>query len=196
MFASVSPNVGLTRQRRRRKIARSTAPGGFVRERANANFEVKFSCVSSNRLLIDQIRGVVNGAEARTGKAEHIAELIRRSGGYRWVGIYAVEGVEIAALGWSGPGEPAYPRFPVSKGLCGEAVRSRAPVVVGDVTKDPRYLTTFGSTRSEIIVPVVDPATRAALGVIDVESERLNAFADDDRKCLEECATLLVGLYA
>jgi putative methionine-R-sulfoxide reductase with GAF domain len=70
-----------------------------------------------------------------------------------------------------------------------------ASVIVGDVTKDPRYLTTFSSTRSEIVIPVLHSATGATLGIIDIESERPNAFKDDDRVFLEECASLLVPLY-
>lgn len=61
--------------------------------------------------------------------------------------------------------------------------------MVGDVTQDPRYLTTLGSTRSEIIVPILHPVTRAILGLIDVESERVNAFTQDDRAFLEKCAS-------
>lgn len=145
--------------------------------------------------LLKEIQGVLATEDRRTAAAERVAELIRRRGAYRWVGIYAVEDDEIAALAWSGPQEPAHPRFPASAGLCGAAVRSRATVAVGDVTKDPRYLTTLQSTRSEIVVPIVDLATRTALGVIDVESEQLNAFSDEDRQFLEECAAALVRLF-
>ncbi len=145
--------------------------------------------------MLKEIRSVLEREDRRTATAERVAELIRRRGAYRWVGIYAVEDDEIAALAWRGPQEPAYPRFPASEGLCGATVRSGAAVVVGDVTKDPRYLTTFQSTRSEIVVPIVHPATRTALGVIDVESEQLNAFSDDDRRFLEECAATLVRLF-
>ena len=91
-------------------------------------------------------------------------------------------------------GEPIHPRFPVSQGLCGRAVRSRSTVVVGEVAKHPAYLTTFGSTRSEIVVPVVQPATGTVLGVIDVESERLDAFTGDARVCLEACASAFTAL--
>lgn len=145
--------------------------------------------------MLKEIQGVLATEDRRTAAAERVAELIRRRGAYRWVGIYAVEDDEIAALAWSGPQEPAHPRFPASDGLCGAAVRSRATVAVGDVTKDPRYLTTLQSTRSEIVVPIVDLATRTALGVIDVESEQLNAFSDEDRQFLEECAAALVRLF-
>ncbi len=148
-----------------------------------------------DRQLLKEIQGVLETEERRTVAAERVAQLIRGRGAYRWVGIYAVEDDEIAALAWSGPQEPAHPRFPASKGLCGAAVRARTTVVVGDVVKDPRYLTTLASTQSEIVVPIVHPATRTALGVIDVESEQLNAFSDEDRQFLEECAAVLVRLY-
>lgn len=104
-------------------------------------------------------------------------------------------GDEIAVLAWSGPGEPAVPRFPVTQGLCGAAVRSGAPVVVGDVATDPRYLTTFGSTRSEIVVPVRRPGAGAPVGVVDVESERANAFTGGDAAFLEACATAIASLW-
>ncbi len=148
-----------------------------------------------DNLSLNRIRVVVDGAAQRLAKARRVAELIRSAGAYRWVGIYDVEGAEIAVIAWSGPGEPANPRFPVTQGLCGAAVSSCIPVVVGDVTIDQRSVPAFNSTRSEIVVPVIQPGTGQALGVVDVESERLNAFTDDDRLFLERCASVLARLW-
>ena len=61
-------------------------------------------------------------------------------------------------------------------GLCGAARGNRETIVVGDVHKDPRYLPTFGSTQSEIVVPIIDEHNHV-VGILDVESEKLNAFA-------------------
>ncbi len=69
-----------------------------------------------DRQLLKEIQGVLETEERRTVAAERVAQLIRGRGAYRWVGIYAVEGDEIAALAWSGPQEPAHPRFPASEG--------------------------------------------------------------------------------
>jgi L-methionine (R)-S-oxide reductase len=124
------------------------------------------------------------------GSAKQVAEEIRAARGYRWVGIYEVTEDEIAAVGWSGTEAPTYPRFPRSQGLCGAAVKSRMPVVVGDVREDPRYLTTFVNTRSEIIVPIGD-AEGNVIGLIDAESERLNAFSEEDVKFLQEQAAAI-----
>ena len=103
---------------------------------------------------------------ARADKAARVAALIREAGRYRWVGLYAVGEREITAIGWSGPGAPAHPRFPVGQGLSGAAVASRRAVVVNDVTADPRYLTAFSSTLSEAIIPVLDPGTGTVVGTL------------------------------
>jgi putative methionine-R-sulfoxide reductase with GAF domain len=144
-----------------------------------------------NDSTFDEIRLALEGGGARKERFERTAEMIREAGEYRWVGIYEVANGEIAVIAWSGPGAPAYPRFPAARGLCGDAVRRSETVIVPDVTKDSRYLMTLASTRSEIVVPILDPATRRAIGTLDVESERTDAFTDRDRLLLERCAAEL-----
>jgi GAF domain-containing protein len=144
--------------------------------------------------LTESIHTVLSsGSLSRNEKARRVAEAIRASRNYRWVGLYDVGSKEIAAIAWTGTEAPVYPQFPVSKGLCGAAVASRVAVVVNDVANDPRYLTTFGSTKSEMIVPV--KASVAVVGLIDVESEKLNAFGDGDQRLLENCAQAVVTLW-
>ena len=113
------------------------------------------------------------------------AEAIRRSGDYRWVGIYAVDADEIRALAWTGDA-PAHPRFPRDRGLCGAAAAQQRTVVADDVRTDPRYLTTFGDTRSEIVVPIERDGE--VVGLIDVESDQLAAFGSAARAALERHA--------
>lgn len=118
------------------------------------------------------------------------AEMIRAARDYRWVGIYKLTKKDFVILGGTGEEPPAYPRFPITQGLCGAALESRKPVVVADVRKDPRYLPTFHTTRSEIIVPMVNEHHRI-VGMLDAESEKANAFGDDDRQFLERAAGLI-----
>jgi L-methionine (R)-S-oxide reductase len=151
--------------------------------------------VEHRKQLFEEINSALSSADTRETRARRIAELIRQSRDYRWAGIYEIDGEEIAAIAWTGSAPPAFPRFPKTQGLCGEAVRVGATVVVGDVAKDPRYLTTFGSTQSEIVAPIFQQSSKIPLGLIDVESERLNAFTDDDRVFLEKCAAFVVALW-
>ena len=81
----------------------------------------------------------------------------------------------------------------VSQSARGYAVRRWSPakpVIVGDVHKDPRYLPVFHTTRSEIIVPMRNDH-RHVLGMLDAESDKLNAFDDEDLQFLERAGGLI-----
>lgn len=134
-----------------------------------------------------------SGPELREDRARRVAATVRRFGGYRWVGVYDVTPDEIVVIAWAGPAAPAHPRFPREQGLCGAAVASREAVVVGDVASDPRYLTTHTTTRSEIVVPVLRDG--AVVGLIDVESERPDAFGESDQQLLERCGAAIGALW-
>jgi L-methionine (R)-S-oxide reductase len=120
----------------------------------------------------------------------NVAEMIRAACNYRWVGIYKIKRGEFTIVAKTGKCPPAYPRFPITQGLAGAAVESKQSIMVADVHKDPRYLPTFGSTQSEIVVPVITEAEKV-VGLIDVESEKVNAFTEADRDFLEHAAFLI-----
>jgi L-methionine (R)-S-oxide reductase len=145
--------------------------------------------------LLEQVRAIASGAEDRGEKAREVAAAIQSAGRYRWVGVYDVGPEFVSIIAYSGPSAPAYPQFPVTKGLTGSAVREKKTVVVGDVRSDPRYLKAFGSTLSEIIIPVLDESGERVLGTIDVESERPNAFSREHEKMLKECARAALPLW-
>ena len=143
----------------------------------------------------ESIRLIASSVENRVEKARKIADVIRNLGSYRWVGLYDVGTDEVSIIAYSGPGAPAYPTFPIAKGLTGSAIKEKKTVVVGDVTKDSHYLTAFGSTKSEIIIPILDSRRGKVVGTVDVESEHVNAFSDTDRAALENCASAASKLW-
>lgn len=63
-------------------------------------------------------------------------------------------------------------RIPLTMGLMGAAARARRPILVNDVTKDPRYFPTPDSrnTYAELAVPIL--LGNECLGVLNVESEK------------------------
>src|SRR5205807_9115396 len=86
---------------------------------------------------------------------------------------------------------PAVPRFPITQGLSSKAVESRRTVMVPDEKKEPCFLPNFWSTKSEIIVPIIDDEHERVVGVINVESGKLDAFDKADRDFLEGVARLI-----
>lgn len=143
--------------------------------------------------VLSRLRDMAHSSGARQELARTAAGLIRVARPYRWAGLYDVTENEIVVIAWDGPEPPTYPRFPVSKGLNGVAVASKRPVIVQDVASDPRYLTTIGGTRGEMIYPILRSAT--VTGTIDVESEKLNAFSGEDEALLAACADALRWLW-
>ncbi len=119
------------------------------------------------------------------------AEMIRAERGYRWVGVYKVTRGECIIVAGTGEEPPTYPQFPATQGLCGAVVESQETLVVPDVRNDLRYLPTFWNTLSEIVVPIISESKHRVCGIIDAESDQLDAFSDDDQDFLEHAAFLL-----
>jgi L-methionine (R)-S-oxide reductase len=112
---------------------------------------------------------------------------------YSWVGIYIVEGNDLVLGPWKGPEATEHVRIPVGQGICGAAAATGRTDVVDDVNVDPRYLSCFPSTRSEIVVPIAHEGR--VVGEIDIDSDRPAAFGEDDRALLERVA-LLISPYS
>ena len=143
---------------------------------------------------LERLVQLADGGGERRAAWQEAAELIRRAGDYRWVGLYEVMDTEISAIAWTGTVAPAFPRFPRDKGLNGVAVSTRDAVISQDVANDPRYLTAFATTGAEAIFPVLGNSG-LVIGTIDVESDRRHAFSPEDERFLRSCATALRGLW-
>ena len=63
------------------------------------------------------------------------------------------------------------------------------------VEADARYLPTFRTTMSEVIVPVTNPLSDEIVATIDVENGSKDAFSDDDVLLLEVCAWAIAPLW-
>jgi sigma-B regulation protein RsbU (phosphoserine phosphatase) len=70
----------------------------------------------------------------------------------------------------------------LGEGVTGTAAARREPILVGDVRNDPRYLNSVDAVRTELAVPMT--ARGKLVGVIDLESTRVNAYSEYDRALL------------
>lgn len=68
-------------------------------------------------------------------------------------------------------------RIPVGEGLTGSAARLKRPVYSADVRKDPRYINTVSTTRSELAIPLL--IRDEVVGVLDMQSDRPNFFDNE-----------------
>ena len=68
-------------------------------------------------------------------------------------------------------------RLCVGEGITGTAALRKEPIYVPDVSKDPRYVCSAKSTRSELAIPLMVPDE--VVGVLDCQSDRLDHFDKD-----------------
>jgi L-methionine (R)-S-oxide reductase len=112
---------------------------------------------------------------------------------YDWAGIYILADDGVLSLGPYRGDPTSSPRVQVDRGICGAAVRQKKTIIVPDVHSDPRYLECTFDTKSEIVVPIISGSN--VKGEIDVDSNSVNAFGDEDKNLLEEIAAKLAPLF-
>lgn len=84
------------------------------------------------------------------------------------------------------PPKAAELKLRVGQGLTGWVARTGKAARVGDVTRDQRYVMIRGDLRSELAVPLeVEGELR---GVLNVDSDRPDAFSEQDQELLEGLA--------
>src|SRR6202048_1971946 len=80
-------------------------------------------------------------------------------------------------------------RAAASEGIVGAAATLKEPVIVPDVTVDPRYLMVNPETRSELAIPMIHKGK--VIGVLDLESPQPNYFTEDHVQTLSILAANL-----
>ncbi|MEO8258487.1 MAG: GAF domain-containing SpoIIE family protein phosphatase [Acidobacteriota bacterium] len=107
-----------------------------------------------------------------------IASLARRLIDYRTFGILLVnektQELEVKVAVRYGE-KVELPRVKVGSGLVGYAALHKEPVLVPDVSVDPRYIKVVDDVRSELVIPLL--LQDRCIGVFDLEATELNAFS-------------------
>jgi sigma-B regulation protein RsbU (phosphoserine phosphatase) len=73
-------------------------------------------------------------------------------------------------------------RVKLGEGLVGWAAQHKEPVLVSDVSQDPRYLNLVPDARSELVIPML--IKDRCIGVFDLESPELDAFTKEHKELL------------
>ena len=140
------------------------------------------------RLLERQVASLVEGETDVIAKMANIAAALHETFGFWWTGFYRVAGEELLLGPFQGP--VACMHIPYGKGVCGTAWKRNETVVVPDVEEFPGHIACSSASKSEIVVPVHGAAGEVT-AVLDIDSDRLATFDEEDRVWLERIVTLL-----
>ena len=102
---------------------------------------------------------------------------------FDWTGFYRVVGPELLKIGPYQGGHGCLV-IPFSRGVCGAAARSREVQLVPDVDAFPGHIACASSTRSELVLPVLD-GKGELIGVFDIDSDQPDAFTSTDAAALQ-----------
>lgn len=143
--------------------------------------------------VLDEVKRTIQQAPSHSEAMRQTVSVLKdHMPNYAWVGIYLLDGEELALGPYRGLPSP-HQRIPLNKGICGAAASQGQTIVVDDVDADPRYLACSLDTRSEIVVPIKRGAQ--VLGEIDIDSDKKAAFGPADRELLEQTAALLAERF-
>jgi GAF domain-containing protein len=134
-----------------------------------------------------QIQSLLAGETDLYANLANIAAAIHDIFGFFWVGFYLVKGDELVLGPFQGP--VACTRIPFHKGVCGYAYTERKTVVIPNVDEFPGHIACASASKSEIVIPVFHE-NRVIL-VLDVDSDRLNDFTEEDQIGLEKIMGLI-----
>ena len=140
------------------------------------------------RLLERQVAALVEGETDVIAKMANIAAALHETFGFWWTGFYRVAGEELLLGPFQGP--VACMHIPYGKGVCGTAWKRNETVVVPDVEEFPGHIACSSASKSEIVVPVHGTGGEV-VAVLDIDSDRLATFGEEDRVWLERIVTLL-----
>ncbi len=124
-----------------------------------------------------QIAALVEGETDLIANLANIAAVLKEVFGFFWVGFYLKKGEQLVLGPFQGP--LACTRIDFDKGVCGHAYSTAQPVVVPNVDEFPGHIACASASRSEVVVPLFDRGG-SVVGVLDVDSDRLDDFSDVD----------------
>lgn len=110
---------------------------------------------------------------------------------FDWTGFYRNVGNDTLKIGPYQGGHGCLV-IPFSRGVCGAAARSGAVQIVPDVLAVADHIACSSSTRSELVIPFY-AADGALIGVLDIDSDRPDAFDDEDAAALTAILNRVFG---
>jgi L-methionine (R)-S-oxide reductase len=138
--------------------------------------------------LVPQIEALVSGETDLTANLANIAAALKEAFNFFWVGFYLKKEKQLVLGPFQGP--IACTRIHFNRGVCGHCYTTKQTIVVPDVEAFPNHIACSSASKSEIVLPAFDENGDVFL-VLDVDSDVLDDFSEDDRVGLEQVMRII-----
>ncbi len=142
--------------------------------------------------LIPQLKALVDGEDNAVANIANIMAALKYTMNFFWVGVYWVDDKELVLGPFQGP--VACTRIAFGKGVCGTAWQKSETIIVDDVDAFPGHIACSSASKSEIVVPIF--YQQKVIGVLDVDSDQLSTFDNDDAFALKQICEILSSVYS
>ena len=137
--------------------------------------------------LLPQVAALVTNERDEIANMANVAAALWQTFGFFWTGFYRVIEGELVLAPFQGP--IACTRIAYGKGVCGTAWKEGRTIIVPDVEMFPGHIACNSASRSETVSPLIKAGQVKA--VLDIDSDRPDAFDETDRIFLEQIVALL-----
>jgi GAF domain-containing protein len=144
------------------------------------------------QLLLEQITAITSDEEDLVANLSNICSVLKYEMNWFWVGFYHVKQEELVLGTFQGP--VACTRIKKGKGVCGVAWKKNEPVLVPNVDLFEGHIACSSITKSEIVLPLRNDKNECT-GVLDIDSEYLNTFDEEDKFGLELIVNYINQLF-
>ncbi|HTF17763.1 MAG TPA: GAF domain-containing protein [Chryseolinea sp.] len=131
--------------------------------------------------LIPQIKALTEDEPDLIANLANVCAALKQTFDFFWVGFYVVKNEQLVLGPFQGP--LACTRIDYGKGVCGTTWKEGKTILVPDVDQFPGHIACSSASKSEIVVPGF--LNGKVFLVLDVDSDRLNDFNDQDARGLE-----------
>lgn len=138
-------------------------------------------------VLIPQIKALTEDESDLIANLANVSAALKQTFNFFWVGFYLVRDEQLVLGPFQGP--LACTRIGYGKGVCGTSWKEARTIVVPDVEEFPGHIACSSASKSEIVVPGFRDGN--VFLVLDVDSDRLNDFDQDDARGLEAIIRLI-----
>ena len=147
-----------------------------------------------HQLKDEVVRILNNHQETTNDRLQEVCELLKREiPYYTWVGFYFKNGdIEELKLGPYAGIPTDHKIIPFGKGICGQVAVSNKNFVVPDVQAQNNYIACSLTVKSEIVIPMFINGEN--IGQIDVDSDELDPFTEEDERFLEFINEKVAGI--
>ena len=154
--------------------------------------ELKITAISKEEQyiqLIPQIKALLSDENDAISNMANVCAALKFGMSFFWVGFYLVKENQLVLGPFQGP--VACTRIDFGKGVCGSAWQKKQVIIVPDVEQFSGHISCNSLSKSEIVIPLID-SNKKVIGVLDVDSDKLNNFDKIDERYLIEILSYLV----